>query len=210
MPRSAWILTASLVLTLAALSVWLKPWRLEPMRPVQPAVQIAQQLDGWKGTDVKTDRTFLGLANFSQILEREYAKGPWRLNAFIGVAGISFHAYSFHTPKTALPTSGWIVEDRSRERRGDRQLDVLLVRRGTKRLLVHHWRQRSGGILRETLRTALALDRSPLRRAELPVVVRLSTPVSGGVAGRKAGEQRLETFSELLLPLLEVWRAPGG
>ncbi len=102
------------------------------------------------------------------------------------------------------------MEDRSRETRGDRQVDVLLVRRGTKRLLVHHWRRWSGGLLSETLRAALALDRSPLRRIEIPVVVRLSTPVSGGVAGRKAGEQRLKGFSELLLPLLNGLGTPGG
>jgi hypothetical protein len=153
---------------------------------------------------------FLGLANFSQILSRDYVRGRDRLNVFVGVAGLRLRYRSFHTPKTALPATGWIVEQRRRERRDDGWLDVQLVRKGTVRLLVHHWRQAGGGIARETLRSALALDMSPFQRSEVPVVVRLATPVSARPEGLEAGQRRLDEFARMIAPSLKDIGVPRG
>jgi exosortase/archaeosortase family protein len=200
--RRAWLATGGLVAVLVVLSVSLGRFDLAPPRPEPPTTHLDHRVDGWQGTDFETDRMFLGLANFAHILNRDYARGPHRVNTFIGIAGTGLRYRSFYSPKTALPASGWIVEERSRERRGDRLVDVLVVRRGTVRMLIHHWREGSRGLVAETLRSALALDASPLHRQRIPVVVRLTTPVSGGAAAREAKERLLDEFaSHLSLPL---------
>jgi exosortase len=208
--RSAWLATGAAVLALLTLSIGLDPWRPKALRPGSATAQLPHQLEGWQGTDFAADRMFLGLANFSQILSRDYVRGRDRLNVFVGVAGLRLRYRSFHTPKTALPATGWIVEQRRRERRDDGWLDVQLVRKGTVRLLVHHWRQAGGGIARETLRSALALDMSPFQRSEVPVVVRLATPVSARPEGLEAGQRRLDEFARMIGPSLKDIGVPRG
>jgi hypothetical protein len=208
--RPAWVATGTLVAMLAVLSMSLDRFQLAPLRADSPAARLPQRLDGWRGTDFETDRMFLGLANFSHILNRDYARGRQRVNTFVGVAGLALRYRSFHSPKTALPASGWIVEESRRERRGERTVDVLLVRKGTVRMLVHHWREGSGGLLAETWRSALALDASPFRREQVPVVVRIATPVPGGVAGREARDRELEEFATLLSLSLKPLATPRG
>ena len=208
--RGAWLATGAVVAVLVLLSVSLDRWQLPVLRPDPPATHLDHRLDGWRGTDFETDRMFLGLANFSHILNRDYVRGGQRVNVFVGVAGLSLRYRSFHSPKTALPASGWIVEERRRERRGERWVDVLLVRKGTVRMLVHHWRQGSAGLLAETLRSALSLDASPFRRREIPLVVRLATPAPGGAAGRQARDRELEAFADPLSLPLKHMSTPRG
>jgi exosortase len=208
--RRAWLASGGIVAVLLMLSVSLDRFDLPPLRSDPPATHLGQQLDGWRGTDVEADRMFLGLANFSNILDRDYVRGGQRVNVFVGVAGLALRYRSFYTPKTALPATGWIVEEHHREQRGERAVDVLLVRKGAVRMLVHHWREGSRGLIVEALRSALGLDSSPFRRQQFPVVVRVSTPVPGGAAGRQAREEGLDELVGSLSPVLKRMAIPRG
>ena len=128
--------------------------------------------------------------------------------------GLGIRHRSFHSPKTALPTTGWIVDERRAERRAElrdgRRVEGLLVRRGTRRLLIHHWREGTGGFLPELARSGLGLDWSPLRRTRVPLVVRLATPIPSGRAGVEEGQARLARFEALLAEPLKQIGTPRG
>jgi hypothetical protein len=85
-----------------------------------------------------------------------------------------------------------------------------VVRRGTRRMLVYHWRENSAGLLEEVLRDGLALDASPLRRERVPVVVRLSAPVPPRNGGLEAAEAALVQFAPLLAQPLQEIGTPRG
>jgi exosortase len=208
--RGAWLATVACSAALVVLSLVVTPWPRSGFATDPPVYVIDAELGGWKGVDRRPDRMFLGLASFTQILNRDYVLGRQQVNAFVGVAAFGIRYRSFHSPKTRLPTTGWIVEEDRREQLGDRDVEVLLVRRGTRRLLIHHWRQGGRGLAAETLRAVIGLDQSPFRRPDVPLVVRLSTPVAGSPAGVAAGEKRLIEFAELLRSPLKELGTPRG
>ena len=74
-----------------------------------------------------------------------------------------------------------------------------VVEKGKRRVLVRHWVVGTRGLVAETLRSFLAMDRSPLRRREPIVVVRLSTPIEDRRANaRDQAERRLARVEEHL------------
>ena len=85
------------------------------------------------------------------------------------------------SPKTQFPGSGWIVEERYRVRLGpdERPVEASLLRSGSSRTLVYHWREGAGSWPREALRSFLALDRSPFRQSGEMLVVRIGAAVLG-------------------------------
>jgi EpsI family protein len=201
--------TALLVL-LIGVSIVVHPWRLEPLDQRMPAETIARDLDGWRASDLKTDWLFLGKAGFRQSIHRRYARGAEQVELFVGTGALERRHRSLFSPKTGLPGSGWIVEERGREAQGGREVDVKVARKGTRRLLVHHWYEGTPGLLAEATRSLLGLDSSPLRRDAVPVVVRLATPVGREPASRDAARSRLARFAALLNPSLDELSTPRG
>ena len=212
--RIAWGGTLATVGALAGLSL-LPAWSLEIAPLPQLSDQLPRELAGFESRDLETDRIFLGQVGFSQILHREYSGDGARVDVFVARAAQRLRGRSFHSPKTLVPGSGWIVEERDRRRIGGRDVDVRVVRRGTRRLLAFHWREATPGLAAETLRTVAALDASPWRREEAPVVVRLTTPIAARSGSRRAAEAHLTEFVEHIDPYLEamslgVRDSPGG
>jgi EpsI family protein len=195
---------------LIGLSLVVHPWRLEPLGQRLPAETIARDLDGWRASDLKTDWLFLGKAGFRQSIHRRYTRGAEQVELFVGTGALERRHRSLFSPKTGLPGSGWIVEERGRETQGGREVDVKVVRKGTRRLLVHHWYEQTSGLGGEAARALLGLDSSPLRREAVPVVVRLATRVGREPASRDAARSRLARFTALLDPSLDDLSTPGG
>ncbi|MGH0028895.1 MAG: exosortase/archaeosortase family protein [Myxococcota bacterium] len=208
--RRAWWVSGAFVAGLVLLSLAVTPWSRRPTPTDPPGSVLPLALEGWKGVERPPDRMFLGLASFAHILNRDYELRGQKVNVFVGVAGLGQRFRSFHSPKTRLPTTGWIVEERRRERRDGRVVEVLQVRRGTRRLLIHHWRQGTGGFWAETVRSFLGLETSPFHRSEVPVVVRLTTPVLASQAGVELAEERLRAWEALLEAPLKQMGAPRG
>lgn len=208
-PRPALIATGAVLALLVGLS-FLPPWPLERPRLPHLADQLPREIDGYTSNDIETDRIFLGQAGFSQLLHREYQREGWRIDVFVARAGLSLRNRSFHSPKTAVPGSGWIIEESEMRELAGRPVLVRVVRRGTRRLLIFHWREGSEGLPQETLRTALALDASPWLRAETPVVVRLMAPVAARPSSRAATESRLVGFLSQIAPHVRSMTTPEG
>jgi EpsI family protein len=199
------------VLAAAALvSVALPAWDLPRADVVRPAEHVPLELDGWQGKDQAPDWVFLGKPGFRNVIDRSYRRGPERVSLFIGIGAIDERSRSLVSPKTGLPGSGWTVEEIRQEQLAGRDVTIRVVRRGTRRLLVHHWYEHTGGLAAESLRTLSAIDRSPWRRPVTPLVIRLSTPVGRGVESlRKAGD-RLRVMTRLLERSLKELSTPRG
>lgn len=208
-PRGALAVTAAVLAALVGLSL-LPPWNLERPRRPHLVDLLPRQIDGYDSRDLETDRIFLGQAGFSQLLHREYQRDGSRVDLFVARSALLLRNRSFHSPKTAVPGSGWIIEESGFRQIAGRSVLVRVVRRGTRRLLIFHWREGSSGWAEETLRTALALDTSPWQRVRVPVVVRLMAAVGAQPAIRQATEARLAAFMEALDPHLEGLSFPLG
>ena len=204
-----WGAAAASVLLLIALSLGVSRWQLPLNRPGDPASLIDAALEGWRGRDAKTDRIFLGQTQFLHTLHRQYRYRAQPVELFVATGVRSSRYRSFHAPKTALPGSGWIVEAHVTRVLAGRQVEELQVRRGTRRLLIHHWREGTAGLGAEAVRTALALDVSPYRRADHPVVVRLTTPIGPSPRALAAGRERLREFTRQIQPALQHLSSPG-
>ena len=206
-----WGVATAGVLVLVGLSLSVTRWELPVRRPGDPAPIIETALAGRPAREAKTDRVFLGQTQLLQVLHREYMHEGRPVSLFVGTGTRTSRYRSFHAPKTAYPGSGWIEEAREVVQTSDgRWREELRLRRGTRRVLVHHWREGTASLGVEALRTALALDVSPLRRESSPIVVRISTPLSRGSDARLAGRARLESFAAQIRPALKQIASPRG
>ena len=125
---------------------------------------------------------------------------------FVAVGARSNRNRSPLSPKTGLPGSGWIVEEEFplTLEPGSQSASGSTLRSGSNRVLSYHWRQGAAGWLAEALRAFFALDRSPLRRPEEILVVRIGTGLGAALPREKsAAEQTLLSFYHLLRPLLD-------
>ena len=204
-----WGAAVAAVCVMIGLSLGISRWQLPVNRPSDPAPLIDAALDGVRNRDAKTDRMFLGQTGFLHILHREYLHDGRLVDLFVATGARTSRYRSFMAPKTALPGAGWIIEAQDQSGREGEFFEELLVRRGTRRMLIHHWREATGSLGAETLRTALALDVSPFRRMDHPVVVRVMTPIGSGAEALAEGRARLEAFSDQIDGALHDLSAPG-
>lgn len=206
--RLAW--AAGFLLLLSALSLGISPWRIaSPSLPL-PADVIPRRIENWRSAELDTDRLFLGMAALIGPVDRRYFSGGSWVDVYVASGSPRLRLRNFYSPKTALPGSGWIIEERGFASSDGRELETLVVRKGSQRSLVHHWYLGTRGLLEETLRDAVGIDLSPWARPWRGVVVRLSTPLEG-TDGREHAEQRLTAMAQLLAPYLnEVSQAPRG
>ena len=71
-------------------------------------------------------------------------------------------------------------------------------------MLVHHWYEGTNGLLDESLRGLVALDRSPWRRPADIVALRLATDVRGASrTALDAAVERLERLERAARPVLD-------
>ncbi len=182
---------------LAVLPVATTRWVALGPVPMDLERRFAQVLTEWTVTPLETDRVFLGSVSFRDSHFARYQLGGESVDLFLGIGYRAQRFSSLLSPKTEVPGTGWIVEERGRARPGssDRDIDVLVERSATRRLLVYHWVDGSSGLLSEALRSLLALDATPWCQSRDPLVVRIATEIEGpGAEERRQAEARLEQF----------------
>ena len=194
---------------LGVLASIVSPWREASPGVPLPADAIPRKLEGWRSSDLQTDRLFLGMAALTGLVDRRYVQGATSVDVFVGSGSPRQRLRSFYSPKTAIPGSGWIVEEQTRRDIGGVPVDELVVRRGAERRLVRHWYLGTTGLLEETLREFLALDLSPFARPTRGVAVRLSTGIDGG-ASREDAARALDAMTSQLREPLESLMKPRG
>lgn len=88
-------------------------------------------------------------------------------------------------------------------------MEERVVRKGKEQVLLRHWVVGDRGLVNESWRTLMALDRSPLRRQDPLYVVRLETPINGrDDSARQAAASRLDEAAERLAPVLQALSLP--
>jgi EpsI family protein len=205
--RLAWV--GAFVALLVALSLAIAPWRFVSPEVALPSEAIPRQLGAWRSVDIETDRLFLGMAALAGSIDRRYVRAGDSVDVFVASGSPRQRLRSFYSEKTALPGSGWIVEEKTRGEVAGRAVDVLVVRKDAERRLVYHWYLGTSGFLEELARDALALDLSPWARTWRAAVVRLATPLEGPRA-RERAEARLAEMATLLSDSLNRISAPPG
>jgi len=207
-PPAAAPLTAPSVLAalgflglLAVGSVGVPRWIVTDPVPLPLEARYASQLGEWRGEPLPIDRLFLGSVAFRESLSTRYRLGDESVDLFLGVGNRARRFVSALSPKTQLLESGWVVEERWQVDAGPGRpaIEGLLLRSGTRWLLVHHWVEASARTAGESLRSLLTLDATPWRQATDPLVVRIATPLNEpGAQERLQAEARLERFHVLL------------
>lgn len=202
------VAVASMALFVASFT-W-QPWK-QPVRRFEPLARFPIEIDGKAADGLKLDKQFLGTATFSEWVRRSYGKGEERVEVFLGGDDRRNGGVRLLSPKTAVLESGWAIVERGRRRlESGREVDWLVLRSGPRKQLAWHWREGVGPSGAEILRSVLALDRTPLRREERAVAVRLATPLASGAQARDLAEQRLVALAETVEPFLASLSASHG
>ena len=188
------VATAVLALVLNGMNQWLPVWQSPAVETASLHSLVGEALEKWSSEKIPPDFSFRGSARFGEVVGRDFRLDTGSVSVFVAESDFDQRGGSPLSPVTALPGSGWkVAEDATILQPDGRRLQVRVVEKGKQRLLVHHWVVGSRGLLVETARSLLALDRSPQRREAPIVVVRLSTPLlDRRPDARRAAEQRLE------------------
>jgi EpsI family protein len=198
---------------LAALAQWMPVWQPPAAGIPRLEGRVPLEVGGWRGTDLDTNYyVFLGRTGFGQTLERRYRRGTEAVDLFVGETDHRDRLRNGWSPKTIFPGSGWIVEEAGTQPLAaiGRDVDYRVLRSGTRRILVYHWRTEMQGLAGEVFRSLVALDQSPLRRSRHAVVVRVTTELGApSIRNRQAAEKRLEDFSEAIWVFLSPLGTAG-
>ena len=205
--RSAALGIAALALC-AAISLLVPGDQRPPRVGLGLVAGVGKEIGGWRGSELSTDREFLGSVWFREQVHARYRSGANQVDLFLGLGGRAERGTTFLSPKTGLPGSGWRVLDT-----GPLGASISsgghwrLLRARARRVLVHHWYLQTPGLGGETLRSLLALDSSPFRLPSDGLVVRISTELEGpGLTGLETARERLNEFRETLQGALESLR----
>jgi len=199
--------TLVLLASLAGLSVAVTGWTaLDPV-PLDLERRFARETGGWTPSLLASDRVFLGSVAFRESLYVRFQQGGEAADLWLGIGDRAQRFTSPLSPKTERPGSGWIIEEKGRASLGSvgRDVEVLLERSATRRLLVYHWVDAgNAGPIPESLRSLLALDATPWHQTRDPLVVRVATEIDGpGAEERRQAEERLERLLRHLRPGLD-------
>ncbi len=188
------------VLSLVALTTTVLPrWKQQPM-PVKALSSLPADLGDWKTQGLKLDRSFLGSVRPDKWVHREYTRGEEAVQVFVVSDRRLDRNKSLLSAKTKLPGPGWRVVGSSwlELEPGQQRVEVMRARFGGNEVLVYHWYEGMASFSGEVLRASLGLDRSPWRRHERALAVRLSTRVANEPGGEQKARARLDEFAHFV------------
>ena len=197
LPEKSLLLLSAVFLTLAGISAIMPKWAPGD-REGRTLSDFPLVLSGWKSKSKIVDGQFLGSVAFTERQSRTYSEpGGGEFDVFVGIDERYQRNFSLLSEKTALPGSGWTVEDRQQVRLAGVGVPVerLIVSTRGQRKLVYHWHRKVASLGQEAIRSVFALDRSFLRRAGRATVVRLSAPLSAEGSNLREVEARLQKFA---------------
>jgi exosortase len=198
-----WVAVLAGLAALAVLSIALPPFPRPRIAPWQrPGFPEASE--GWTSEPLHSDPFYLPAAIAEQTVYRRYQPGadpqPRVVDALIGGEGNEgIETSDLFASKLMWPEPEWTMLRRAHVPVPDLGLDAdlsIAARAvGPERAVVFHWLVRDEGLVRESLRSLLALEASPFARTKPRVVVRLVAfaPSEEPVAVDLA-KQRIERF----------------
>ncbi len=192
---------------LALGSVAVPRWIVIDPTPLGIEKRYGTQLGDWHAEPLPIDRLFMGSVEFREKVSARYRLGDDTVDLFLGLGDRARRFVSALSPKTELLEGGWVIEERWPLALGPEGTrgEGLLMRAGTRWLLVEHWVEGSADVATESLRSLLTIDATPWRQATDPLVVRIATPLSEpGAQERSRAEARLKHFRETLDPNVDT------
>jgi len=199
-------IAAAALAGLAAIALWGPVWRVPAPNPERKILAGFDTVGDLRFRDREIDRRFLGRIGIQRALYRRYRRGGDWVDCYIGVGNRSYRPRSALFGKAQFPGSGWNIRESGslRLEPGGHPAVWRLAVTGAQRELVISWHEAAGGLAAESLRSFLALDRSPLRAAGDEVILRISTPVPGATPeDRSRAEARLLQFYAEIRPILD-------
>ncbi|MBW2578553.1 MAG: EpsI family protein [Deltaproteobacteria bacterium] len=208
----AWsVALAAMLASLLGISLWMPEWSPpegegsagEPI--FGPSVELPLAMGGWRmGEALPLDLDYIWTLRFPQYANRPYRLDGQTVDLFIGYGDRADRSRSLLSTKNALPGRGWEVEDRSFARLDSwgTQVERVVARSGSRRILTYHWYEGMDSLALEVLRALFATDQSPLWRSQRPRVVRIGTPVGVGAPEEAEADSRLMAFAGVLAKAL--------
>jgi len=194
----------------AAIATFLPPWNPPQYTPPPLTSLEFDRIGDRTSSELVVDRRFAGRIGLKRDLYRRYSGADGVVDLYTVVGSRGFRPRSVLFSKAVLPGSGWDVRDRGtiRLEPGGRDATWRFAVSGMRRYLVISWHEGAGGLLGESLRSFLGLDRSPLRLSGEGVVIRISTRMMAPDAENRArAEARLLRFYDALRPKLDTLHA---
>jgi hypothetical protein len=213
----------SLLLFMIGVLYLLPVWTTQGKVRAQVNATFAEVVSGWESEALPRGLMEHARVSFRETHLMRYSKpkdGPSPQAALLPspdapvevFVGIGEHLDRFRTPfspKTAFPGRGWVIENAGQIHLEGTTQEITwrLLKSGTKRAISYHWMEQGRGLFEESVRSFLALDRSPFAR-ELPVmVVRISTEIDELTPARiKQAHDRLAEFHGFVATALDVMR----
>jgi EpsI family protein len=205
-----WRAATVVLAAFAAVSLTVPAWQLGAANLDALLVRDFTTLDGWVSSEVAVDRRFLGRIGLQRDLSRRYVRNGEAVKLYAAVGQREFRARSVLFSKAELPGSGWNTREQGRLRLepGGIEARWRVLVSGARKEFVVYWSEAGAGLLKESLRSLLGLDRSPLRRPGEALVVRLATPMTDPEpAARELAEARIRRFYAALRPQLDAQHA---
>lgn len=184
--------------TASALYLWLPVWEDPSVAPNSLDASMSAAFEGWPSQKNEPDFVFRGSARFGEVFDRRFDVSGEPVDVFVATADFGQRGGSPISRSTAVPGTGWRPRSSERVRvpPEGKLVEERVVEKGKRRMLVLHYYEGNRGLLVETFRALLALDRSPLRRTRALAVVRIATPIRDrSEAALAVSRKRLERVS---------------
>jgi len=163
-------------------------------------------LGEWPSEKIQVDYNFLGSARFDQHFHYAYALREGVVDVFMVTGSQGEVGSSPLSPMSVHPASGFDEVERLDDisNTGMPTMTAHVMRRDKQEVLVWHAFIGERSLLAESVISLLALERSPLRRASPPSVLRLTTEIDGvGPESRDQAMKKLGLIRDRLAPALK-------
>lgn len=193
------------LVAMVSIQTSVSPWRGSGGLDEMPDDVLVRVFGEGASRVVPPDFQFRGSLRYLAHADRVVRFEGEPLEVFLGIGNESLRSHTLLSKRLAWPGSGWIPVEESRVELAPDAPDArrMLLRRSGRTTLSYSWYPRAGGFFEEWWRQAAALDRSPWRREEHMLAIRLATPVGRGEQALERAEARIRRAWAKLAPALD-------
>lgn len=204
-----WRAATAALAVFASVSLAMPTWPRSEPRLEAFLVSDFIEIGPWRSSEIPVDRRFLGRIGFFREVSRRYFRGGDVVKLYAAASDREFRPRSVLFSKAVLPGSGWNTREQGtlRLEPGGIEASWRVVVSGTRKEFVVYWSEGGAGLLEESFRSLLGLDKSPLRRPGEALVVRLATAMTDPEEARALAEARILRFYDALRPELDAQHA---